>query len=61
LTADAMSGERERLLSLGMDGYASKPIEQAVLLNEIHRVMSISAVTAPDGRGSYAERVRISA
>ena len=61
LTADAMSGERERLISLGMDGYASKPIEQAVLLNEIHRVMSISAVTAPDGRGSYAERVRISA
>ena len=50
LTADAMSGERERLLSLGMDGYASKPIEQAALINEIHRVMSIAAAPASDMR-----------
>jgi signal transduction histidine kinase/AmiR/NasT family two-component response regulator len=39
LTADAMSGDRERLLSIGMTGYASKPIEQAALLNEIRRVI----------------------
>jgi signal transduction histidine kinase len=32
LTADAMAGERERLLSLGFDGYLSKPIEPAALV-----------------------------
>lgn len=31
LTADAMAGERERLLGLGFDGYLSKPIEPAAL------------------------------
>jgi len=43
LTADAMSGDRERLLSIGMTGYASKPIEQAALVQEIHRVMGVPA------------------
>jgi CheY-like chemotaxis protein len=43
LTADAMSGDRERLLSIGMTGYASKPIEQAALVHEIHRVMGMPA------------------
>ena len=42
LTADAMSGERERLLSIGMSGYVSKPIEQAALVHEIHQVMVAS-------------------
>jgi signal transduction histidine kinase/CheY-like chemotaxis protein len=55
LTADAMSGDRERLLSIGMTGYASKPIEQAALVNEIHRVMGMSAehvseISAPGGQ-----------
>jgi signal transduction histidine kinase/CheY-like chemotaxis protein len=61
LTADAMSGERERLLLLGMDGYATKPIEQGVLINEIHRVMGIVAVAVPELHGSDAEVLRISA
>jgi signal transduction histidine kinase/FixJ family two-component response regulator len=43
LTADAMSGDRERLLSIGMSGYVSKPIEQAVLVNEIQRVIGLSS------------------
>ena len=47
LTADAMSGDRERLLSIGMTGYASKPIEQGALVSEIHRVMGMSADPAP--------------
>ena len=56
LTADAMSGDRERLLSIGMTGYASKPIEQAALVNEIRRVISRasardSQLSAPDGKG----------
>ncbi len=32
LTADAMSGERDRLLALGFNGYVSKPIEPAALV-----------------------------
>jgi signal transduction histidine kinase/AmiR/NasT family two-component response regulator len=47
LTADAMSGDKERLLSLGMTGYASKPIEQRALIHEIHRVLSLSAAAEP--------------
>ena len=42
LTADAMTGDKERLLSLGMTGYATKPIEQRALVHEIHRVLSIA-------------------
>ncbi|WP_088342571.1 MULTISPECIES: ATP-binding protein [Rhodomicrobium] len=38
-TADAMSGDRERLIAIGMSGYVSKPIERAALLREILRVV----------------------
>jgi signal transduction histidine kinase/CheY-like chemotaxis protein len=39
LTADAMSGDRERYCALGMDGYASKPISQDDLILEMYRVL----------------------
>ena len=35
LTADAMAGERERLLGLGFDGYLSKPIDPAALVRAL--------------------------
>ena len=38
LTADAMSGDRENYLALGMNGYVSKPIDQAELIGEMNRV-----------------------
>ena len=42
LTADAMAGDRERYLELGMDDYASKPIERETLFAVIHRCLSRS-------------------
>jgi CheY-like chemotaxis protein len=45
LTADAMSGDRERLIAMGMTGYVSKPIDQKELLSEIGRVLG--GVTRP--------------
>jgi signal transduction histidine kinase/ActR/RegA family two-component response regulator len=38
LTADAMSGDRERYLAMGMTGYLSKPLAERELLSEIARV-----------------------
>ncbi|MFT3722049.1 MAG: ATP-binding protein [Hyphomonadaceae bacterium] len=39
LTADAMSGDRERFLKMGMSGYASKPVDRDALLAEMSKVM----------------------
>ena len=39
LTAHALKGDRERCLASGADGYVSKPIHPAMLLDEIERVM----------------------
>jgi CheY-like chemotaxis protein len=38
LTAHAMSGDRDRCMAAGMDGYASKPIRSEDLFREIERV-----------------------
>ena len=42
LTADAMSGDRERYMGMGMDGYLSKPLAERDLISEIGRVRSFS-------------------
>ena len=39
-TAHAIAGDRERCLKAGMDGYLSKPLDAAVMAQEIRRVLS---------------------
>lgn len=40
LTADAMTGDREKYLSMGMTGYVSKPIDEEVLIAEVTECLS---------------------
>jgi CheY-like chemotaxis protein len=44
LTANAMKGDREKCLEIGMDGYVSKPINKQMLMEEIGRLLPVSAV-----------------
>ncbi len=61
LTADTMTGDKERLISIGMTGYVPKPIEQRLLIHEIHRVLSILEFgPAADGEfDSWAKRSQL--
>jgi signal transduction histidine kinase/CheY-like chemotaxis protein len=42
LTADAMTGDKERYLRMGMQGYLSKPLAERDLISEITRVRGMS-------------------
>ena len=46
LTADAMAEDRRRLLSIGMNGYASKPVDRRALVREVRRVLGESGASA---------------
>ena len=49
LTANALKGDRERLLKEGLDEYISKPIEMAELLYILHKFLSAkSTITLDD-------------
>ncbi|MEM1138700.1 MAG: ATP-binding protein [Pseudomonadota bacterium] len=53
LTADAMVGDRERYLGLGMNGYASKPLDPNEVLSQIGTIIrtepSVAGPPPPNG------------
>ena len=57
MTANAMSGDRERFLAAGMDDYISKPIDSRRLAQVIERVM----VSTADAQTVFMESVTMEA
>lgn len=55
VTAYAMQGDRERILSCGFDGYLSKPINPMALFQELERLLSVRDGRNPDSKQSGPE------
>ncbi|MEM9669704.1 MAG: ATP-binding protein [Pseudomonadota bacterium] len=56
LTADAMAGDREKCIDLGMNGYVAKPVDQRELFSEL---LKVRAAAEKDGHKFHAENVVI--
>jgi CheY-like chemotaxis protein len=55
VTAYAMQGDKERILSCGFDGYLSKPISPILLFQELEHLLSrAERGTGPESRASAA-------
>jgi len=52
LTADAMSGDREKYLAMGMTGYVSKPVNQRELEQELALALSGGAPARPAAKAA---------
>lgn len=51
VTAYAMQGDRERVLSSGFDGYLSKPIQSRLLFEELDRLLKGNRAAKQKGAG----------
>jgi CheY-like chemotaxis protein len=51
VTAYAMQGDREKILSSGFDGYLSKPLNPSSLTKELDRLLTKSAKSAEQNQG----------
>jgi CheY-like chemotaxis protein len=47
MTANALTGDRERCLASGMDDYMTKPIKREVLASMLERTLPVSAQGEP--------------
>jgi CheY-like chemotaxis protein len=48
ITAYAMTGDEEKALEAGCDGYIAKPINKKILFEKISEFVNIKSVPAPD-------------
>jgi two-component system, cell cycle response regulator DivK len=58
VTAYAMRGDREKILSSGFDGYLSKPLNPSSLTAELDRLLTKSAQSAQQDQGFADQRGR---
>jgi len=59
LTANALKGDRERLLKEGLDEYISKPIEMAELLYILHKFLSSKSTITVDENKDKKENTKV--
>jgi CheY-like chemotaxis protein len=59
LTANALKGDRERLLKEGLDEYISKPIEMAELLYILHKFLSAKSTITLDEKKNIKKEEEI--
>ncbi len=58
VTAYAMVGDREKLLSHGFDGYLSKPIQAETFVDQIKRYLTGSRVSTAPRAGSISKTIK---